>query len=798
MPFLKRSTNSTERDKRNKEIIDLLFSANINQVNFCLLQSREYPIEINQQTHQCNLHGKTMDNVKEILVDQLNNFELQLTEDAEDNRKDIYNFFRRLLECELCIENAKKPIKQQDTEKFSEKALYFRAEIEKTIRQQTEEKVFHDIDVCGDGNCYYNAVLMSLINLCLTDEAAVNSQIEKQLLAPNGLFDKIKENIRSIERYENFEFAEQRAAVRFIQLISLFKNKYFLLEQIMVPALRNIIADYYQANEASLNQNYELRRAVCNDTLLRVEGANNDGNRVQIAKNNSDIMRDNEQSEYLATRKAITNHFSKVRNNDNYREEGGEIESIILRQVYGIDIASYDQNAVDAPEVNKPTIFIRNLGRHFHFGLLRAKNNTQNDYQTVMNFNTATLHPSSSTPSKINVSPKKVSFQSISPTNSERASKSLEAYEEACQTAFSLIGVRKDSYPELAQIMSTFKKIPENSSDRLKCANEQKTPNYIYNNLIQAAEMNENTVFVAAVKALTPPPSPVQPRVEGSPVKQPAAPQALKKAPEQPKKPKSNAVLTYEQACKNAFDAIDTSLTDYAELLSKLRPGRMVMSQIEQFENPALQVIYTYLVRKATEKGNQIFLQQVTGLLNSMAKSPLSEAELLKRGEDFFAQISTSTQVFAPAPTPSVSALTKPVSKSAPTPTLIATPVSALTSKLSTKLRGEIEDQIKIYEKGSTLEKKKASFLGEILKAIGTASNGTTFRDVIRTVLKDEKWRKDDDVLHGKRTRALLEKLTALDPDQASVSNPRNRVVANGTNSGEAVGLVGSVLKLFS
>ena len=120
----------------------------------------------------------------------------------------------------------------------------------------------YSYSVPEDSNCCYSAVLVALMHGFFTEEIAENSATTSALTQTNGLFDKMQTLIsqkytvsRSTTGGATFEFVGSIKA-RFQQLFAL-PNSYQVLEQVMVPALRSVIADY------ALTATVETRSALC-------------------------------------------------------------------------------------------------------------------------------------------------------------------------------------------------------------------------------------------------------------------------------------------------------------------------------------------------------------------------------------------------------------------------------------------------------------------------------------------------------------------------------------------------------
>lgn len=183
-------------------------------------------------------------------------------------QKACYAFFSALLENHACIRLA-----QQYESDTSEKSAFIyarvreysekmRNDINVVLRRQFGTLAFTDIDVPGDGSCYFHAVLLALMDFCFIGELSAVNAVQNKLNQPNGLFERVKTSLNNVV-FDDYN--TNTAAGRFEQLMSLPEYGFFNAH--MVPVLREMIVDYYSANKEDLLANTELKSKVAHDLI---------------------------------------------------------------------------------------------------------------------------------------------------------------------------------------------------------------------------------------------------------------------------------------------------------------------------------------------------------------------------------------------------------------------------------------------------------------------------------------------------------------------------------------------------
>lgn len=282
-------------------------------------------------------------------------------------RRELVNFFRELLAKQLCLDLKAEHEHLPDLANRlivakAEKAINTMHEpfLQRIIDQQTLAPVFDDIDVPGDGNCFYYAALAALITNAFNGAITPASQATKALCAPTGFFANIQARLRADDAHRGFTFQQpQSVAACFQQLLQTFQdNPYALFEAIMVPALRASISDYAETSHG----------AVREQIVAHIQRLKQDPENLLAA--NAAAYHINESA---LSAEEFAAYYADVRDVGNQHPLGGPTEGAVLEFMLGVNCMTFDAKATQAPlgraEAN---LYIRNTGVHFHVGLLKS------------------------------------------------------------------------------------------------------------------------------------------------------------------------------------------------------------------------------------------------------------------------------------------------------------------------------------------------------------------------------------------------------------------------------------------
>lgn len=570
----------------------------------------------------------------------------------------------------------------------------------------------HDVNVPADGNCLYSAVLVAMINGIVTGDLNTGNVDENVTRARKSLFRQIEAAINSNEAFKSFG-GNFQTQLEWFQALIRFSDPYKLLEEIMVPILRNEIADY----ALSLDATDQTRITLANNILLMKANDNVNLSEVE-ARANTPPSQELSNEEFIA-------HFTEVRDDAKKRPYGGKAEFAAIKAMYGVNInSSFHPNEeldTSSQDTSRPTLYICNVGEHYHVGFPReSQQEIDLNQQNLINFceqsvvaEKAHKIEQDAVNFDINAFNKKVKQATVSA--------SLKTAPENILLQITLINsaLSKEVFEKLSSEKKTA--ISSGVTDFIKTVKSKSKNENVLKTLAENVEIYANKVESdnTAIVSTSSSPAFEQP---------PPAYIALEK---------SNTLAMYEACCEDVMNIIfNPEAQSIHDALQATLTAFYALSPIEKKAH-SLSEACNLWIETAIDNGKNNYVPHLQQLHQTL--EPVRPAA-------------------APQPVQPRTPISSP-----------AAPLSSLFDKLkamNNDLLVAIETQIEIYLKSSKkLEQDKGKFLEAILNVAKEAKHSNDkFSHVILTVKNQENPRWDTDIYRtGSTTIKLLRRFEALD-----------------------------------